>query len=384
MANYDEYQQIFALSMASNVDAACKGDQSALQACIKKNLPPLVNQIGPEWSIAWGPVVYQAPGSNGPDNTWYVANNKSMKFADGTYNTYVVAIAGTATEYDWNVEDYGVGKVADFDAWVNGGITNAPQAASPSSTEPCAAMGTVNAVFTLITTPTPSTAYGTGTLYQYLTALPQASSTRIIFTGHSLGGALSPTIALAFLQAKKLGSLSVLAYPTAGPTPGNAQFANCFNTKFPKLPADGSGHKVWNCNIVNSLDVIPLAWNDFKLMHTIYGNLPRSLNWYIDGCIIKLKSHLAPDELPYAVIQSSRFPGRPPSPPLTSAEYKKIVVEQHIEEYHHQFNPSTPYSGAGQRGADEDMLGYPILGDLVRAELDLKAAEAARARAQQG
>jgi len=139
-----------------------------------------------------------------------------MQFADGCYNTYVVAIAGTATKYDWNVEDKGVGEVVDFVGWVNGGIINAPQPATgPFTGKAFAAMGTVSTVVTLLTTNTPSGAYGTGMLYNYLSTLPQAKSTRIVFTGHSLGGALCATMALAFLKAGQLSVPSVLAYSTA-------------------------------------------------------------------------------------------------------------------------------------------------------------------------
>jgi hypothetical protein len=124
-------------------------------------------------------------------------------------------------------------------------------------------------------------------------------------------------------------------------------------------------------------------------MYTIYRKLNKILHGAIFLLIRCLKQHLGPDELAYVPIQSSSFPSTtpPPYPPLTYKEYKIIATQQHIEEYFKQFQlpfpPSTPCSGACQRSVDEYMLGYPVLGDLVRAELDLKAAEAARARAQQ-
>jgi hypothetical protein len=335
MSTYDEYQQVFALSCASNVDRKCSGRQIDLQKCIEETLPPLVSKIGPEWSVTWGPVVYQAPGSSGPDNTWYVANNKSMQFADGCYNTYVVAIAGTANTsgYDWNVEDLGVGQVVDFASWVNGGITNAPQPATgPFTGKAFAAMGTVSTVVALLTTNTPSTAYGTGTLYQYLTTLPQTKSMRIVFTGHSLGGALCPTMALAFLQAGQLSVPSVLAYPTAGPTPGNADFATLFQSHFPKMPADGSNHQVWNCNVVNSSDIVPYAWYNFQMFYTVYGPLGPECKAFVKALVGRLTPKLNPDNLAYSPIQCSPFKSSSVIISPKWWEYLDDALTQHIKE----------------------------------------------------
>jgi len=104
-------------------------------------------------------------------------------------------------------------------------------------------MGTISTIVMLLTTNMLGSAYSTGTLYHYLTTLPQAKSTRIMFTGHSFGGALCPTMVLPFLKVRQLSIPSVLAYPTAGPTPGNAEFATLFQTHFSKIPADGSNHQ---------------------------------------------------------------------------------------------------------------------------------------------
>jgi len=386
--SYDEYQQVFALSMASNLDAKCTGSQSALQASIETNLPPLISKIQPSWSLTWGPVVYQAPGDKGPSNTWYVANNPSMKFADGTtYNTYVVAIAGTAKDiYDWTEEDLDVGTVVDFDSWVRDGITNAPQKASPPFDGPYAAMGTVRTVFTLLTMPAPSTAHGNGqTLHQYLTMLPQANSSRIIFTGHSLGGALSPTMALGFLQAGQLSGLSVLAYPTAGPTPGNKEFASRFQKYFPKMPADGSTHRVWNCNIVNLSDIIPYAWNNFPIYLTIYGPLDKvctkAVTWVVDDILVPL---LKPANLPYHPIQNSPFDSSspPPTPPWFPVGYWNDAVAQHIQEYFNQFdipysNPTCSCSGSDERTGDDVASFHPIIKYLAIAQTKFKANEGA-------
>lgn len=383
MSTYDEYQQVFALSCASNMDGKCTGSQSHLQNCIERNLPPKVGKIGPEWSVTWGPVVYQAPYSRGPDNTWYVANNKSMQFADGCYNTYVVAIAGTAITslHDFR-EDLGVGQVVDFASWVSGGITKVPQPAPPPFTgRAFAAMGTVSTVVTLLTTNTPSTAYGTGTLYQYLTTLPQTKSTRIVFTGHSLGGALCPTMALAFLQAGQLSVPSVLAYPTAGPTPGNADFATLFQTHFPKMPANGSSYQVWNCNVVNLSDIVPYAWYDLPELLSIYGKLHPVCHWFIKELVTALEDALKPDKLSYSPIQCSPFKSTsaPTSPPK-AWEYTRVAIAQHIREYFHLFDIPffdlpcpCPRQGSEERVGDDAPSPHPIFTALLIEQDKFKA-----------
>jgi hypothetical protein len=371
--------------MASNIDRMCTGNLDYLQSSIEKNLPPVIIEIGPAWSLTWGPVVWQAPGSQCPDNTWYVANNKSMTFEDGkTYNTYVVAIAGTVgNEFkdDFRKEDCAVGNVVDFPAWVSEGITNPPKVVSQVvASGTYVAKGTTDAAFQLINTPAPTQAGNGQTLYQYLTALPQVGSTRVIFTGHSLGGALSPTIALAFLQAGQLSGLDVLAYPTAGPTPGNAMFAALFQKSFQKTPATGTGHKVWNCNIVNSLDVVPCAWNNLSKLSSIYGSLTGLCAVRVALTIGVLEAFRYPDLLPYYPIQSSTFQSTtPPSPPKSYNAYMIDAHQQHVQEYFNQFHlhPTSSCTGGGEMTGDDVLRRYTVLGDLVLDQARLKAVEGA-------
>lgn len=85
------------------------------------------------------------------------------------------------------------------------------------------AYGTGIVCHTINTYPAPPNAVGdpaANTLYRYLITLSFDSV--LIFTGHSLGGALSPTVALTFKLARILRVTNILTYPTTGPTvPGS-------------------------------------------------------------------------------------------------------------------------------------------------------------------
>jgi hypothetical protein len=106
-------------------------------------------------------------------------------------------------------------------------------------------------------------------LFEYLQGV-QSKDATLIITGHSLGGALSPILALALftqggpLQKENWGQVYVL--PIAGATPGNADLAAAFAAVFPAIPEQVpstpnlAAEPLWNCNIANKFDFVPLAW----------------------------------------------------------------------------------------------------------------------------
>jgi hypothetical protein len=81
----------------------------------------------------------------------------------------------------------------------------------------------------------------------------------IIFTGHSLGGALSPTLALAVSdQAREWvngNSVMISVEPSAGATPGNQDFSEYYGEQL-----GASTTRLWN-----NIDVVPHAWNETML-----------------------------------------------------------------------------------------------------------------------
>lgn len=267
-------------------------------------------QTAGDWCTVWGPVVDQQVLNPGATNAMYVAYSAHM-------NIYVVAIAGTNPTGDTAliVEDLDVAP-ASMMQWppaVSGGkltFTGLPQPSpTPSGMQPVQPMPDPAQPFI-----DAGTADGIGILYAmtdsrtgqnlatFLDGVNKTGQT-LAFTGHSLGGALSPTLAmLLYPQAAatppvdpatgKWSAVFILA--TAGPTPGTPGFANRFFTP-PAAAVIGSGQPItadnpppappaavgpyapaptnaaasaatwqfdyWNMNYANTNDVVPRAWN---------------------------------------------------------------------------------------------------------------------------
>ncbi|NER19877.1 MAG: lipase family protein, partial [Symploca sp. SIO1C2] len=88
---------------------------------------------------------------------------------------------------------------------------------------------------------------------------PNDEVPEIIFTGISLGGALSPVLALAALDSQDTwahgNSFNIYVEPIAGPTPGNEDFSTYYNQRLEEHTT-----RIWN-----SIDIIPHAWNEEML-----------------------------------------------------------------------------------------------------------------------
>ncbi|MEI9928175.1 MAG: hypothetical protein WDN44_11360 [Sphingomonas sp.] len=81
------------------------------------------------------------------------------------------------------------------------------------------------------------------TLKAYLDSVADPAET-LIFTGHSLGGALAPTLALLLYPAPPASPTANVArwanifiLPTAGPTPGTQAIADLFAAAYPPTDA---------------------------------------------------------------------------------------------------------------------------------------------------
>ena len=384
---FDVFQQIFFLSLTSNLVNDFKGTQTSLQRALQQGLTSVLPVSVPGWQVVWGPVVWKNKPdehTTGPDNSWYVAFHPSLEFEDGSIHpTYVIAIAGTPTEseYVWINQNFAVNSVADFNAWVAGGIQNEPvvvPAARIVQGTPYIATGTVRAVHLLLTTPAPGGAEGAGTtLLDFIKDVDKSGSNRFIATGHSLGGALSPSLALALVSAEALLAHKTMTYPTAGPSPGNRGFTDLFTETFPVRKLDERfSYRGWNLNLVNTLDIVPQAWCPLRSNspEQNLGNIPpiygKPVLPIVLGSSIVLALHALSSGTVFCPLPSQDFTGTPPSAPPTSLEeFLQIVGPEHQGAYLDEVGFALPTlneshvlgNGLTQKAEDERRFNYPVI-----------------------
>lgn len=291
--SYNLCQQAFVLSYLSNMLVSlAQGRPNSkanlevlLHKAITDHLGKHTAEMG-EWEIVWGPAVFinnryqqkhtKPPPKDGEgiaDNVTYVAKKRVDP------PVYVVATAGTNkySSFGGRVEDLKVGSTV---AWTHaftrdlaGKPLLKPYGKPPGVDHPCLSKGTATGVRAVLSTAPGAISPRDATpdrLFEYLAGL-QPNHATLIITGHSLGGALAPTLALALvnpeggpLDAKQWGRVYCL--PLAGATPGNADFAKAYAQAFPGVPQevpadrDPSKTELWNRNIANMKDFVPLAW----------------------------------------------------------------------------------------------------------------------------
>lgn len=325
--SYTMQQNVFAFSQVVGAgDAVTSNFTQAITDKFNDLTTQYPQLLGSGWSMPWGPAVYTAvhptPSDGAPTEA---ADNAMIVVAGSDVNGHpvtIVAVAGTNPKSHLDgTEDLDVGKVVPFNgaAWIDQGTS----------------IG-----LAILETMVP----GTQTLQQYLESVASTSAT-LIFTGHSLGGALSPALALDLFVNKGMdittwGAVYVL--PSAGPTPGNADFVELFNQTFPS--AFG-----WNVNVVNSLDCVPRAWSDLSSISTIYEPtiMPTA---GIRALVAEFEKLLGSEQGDYAALPPSPFTGTfnnnalpPPKPPKNGydpiALFAAQALYQHIPAYIEQLTP---------------------------------------------
>ena len=262
MATYTTEEQIHSLSSMSN--AAFDLQESSLSTLQSLATEIVTNALNDSiiqgcigtWDLVWGPIVF----SNNPNAEKVVADNTMMLLYSTELNLFVVAIAGTnaVSMYGWFQEDFGVNTLVQWESIVNKKVNKlffTPSIAGGTSLGLQNLLGMTSSGATMLEA-----------LNTYLSNNSITGAT-IAVAGHSLGGALSPVMAMYMQDTLSTwntvsGSISeIQAWPTAGPTPGNADFATYVQ--------DNMSSSFVYTSKYNTIDVIPQAW-----MYSSFENIP--------------------------------------------------------------------------------------------------------------
>ena len=262
----EQHKVIAVLAMIANVNyGLIATSEAALNANTQKindalaHTDSLRQYVGTDWQVVWGPVTsnslkkkpsgaVSAADSFVTDNTMYMA--KGTIAATGK-PMYVVGIAGTniVSEKGWKLEDFNVLQEANW------GMPNSGKISAGS-----------NVGFTILNTM--RDAKSGQTLLEFLGSQPDISTAEVAFTGHSLGGALSPLMAVKCIEWKEQKGYATIisVYPIAGPTPGDRQFATYAAQKL------GDNYH----SVINNYDIVPQSWQKdmFARIPTIYASSP--------------------------------------------------------------------------------------------------------------
>ena len=281
---------------------------------INQSLTTLNSNTGASWTVVWGPAIYSFPinyKGRHVDNTIYVVRN-------GTSNDYAIAIAGTDAYSlaDWIFEDFLVKTTVPWFLEIS------------YHPRPRISLATFNGLAILLNISPPCAPIpGTGQhLMTFLRSITKDGPINLYTTGHSLGGALAPTLTLALADLRLLWDLkenaTLLRYAFAGPTPGDAAFAGYFNQKI-----RAGVQRIWN-----SLDVVPHAWDTPHMteLPTLYG---QSITAVADAVNLILKGI---GSIGYAPLNNepATFTGALKNSPVTTlGEYLKEAAYQHTKAY---------------------------------------------------
>jgi len=367
----DAYQQVFGMACIVGRTAGYRGNTENLQLQLQFDLSFYLNNVPPvtvlgqdapskadpsvtpslgNWNLAWGPAIFENTTHEFAANAVFVAQCDAVAFPGGpVMPVYAVAIAGTnpSSLYDWIDEDLAVSQVVNWTTYDPAHFKPAPY----QDNLPFISEGTALGVSNILSLKAPATAAAPGTsLKEFLENVKPGPDTAVIFCGHSLAGALSPTVALYLKQQKSLDAFGLtLIYPTAGPTPGEANFAKLFNDTFPALPSGWQPqprpYQNWNTMHWNTLDVIPHSWNNtsLKQVPTLYGPpqtdaLLKELTGLVEGAMQRAgKSNtqympIRNASLP-GIVQHCTASGNINVPPQSMGDFNAQMAIQHTRMY---------------------------------------------------
>lgn len=267
VASPDKFQTEMArLAFLAYIGDALTGHYDQVETELAGCMDTALQKYANNWMLAWGPVVYHFPITELDDNMMYVVREKANPF------NLVIVVRGTnpPSLTDWLVEDF---DVVDQVSWPAG--SGQPKISKAISEG-------LHRLQEMAPAKDPK-----ASLTQFLTHEATASfpGLRVNVAGHSLGGALAPTLALWLHDTQSTwdpqGKAHLEIYPLAGPTAGNADFATYYDSVF-----GDATYRMWN-----PFDVVPLAWNHESMgkMADLYEPLTRA-NLIERGLIDGLRS----------------------------------------------------------------------------------------------
>lgn len=312
---YSKQQIIHSLSLASNSayglsfpnNQDCGKSFEQLQGFVSGLATALLAQkeikklIGDDWKEVWGPVVY----ATDENSSAAIADNTMGVYYSPQLNLFVIAIAGTnpISYFGWMHEDFDVNKTVSWKS-----ITGKGKGAIAQGTARGLEILTKKMKF-----------QGRGLLegLQHFIYENGIKAAEVAVAGHSLGGALSPALALYLLHTQATwdttNSMKIATYPSAGPTIGtHPKLGESFVSYYESLLAkDGAltFGKIAYHAVKNDLDIVPMAWQASTLaaipmLYQDFGITPDMIGPITQiAAINKISTHPLPHVKNYRQIQ---------------------------------------------------------------------------------
>jgi hypothetical protein len=211
--------------------------------------PP--NATHGEWALVWGPAITALDKGN----LMFVSYNSST-------NQYAIAVRGT---YPY----FGLALLVDL--YQDLDVSHPHPWQYPTVEGALVAGGTIDGLNDLIAMSSDGVAFPT-----FFESKIAPSGADIFVTGHSLGGALTTVLApwLAYRLSQINAKNAVVPYTFAGPTTGNAAFANFYTELFSK-----------SYRYYNAIDVVPKAWADLSSIKSLYSSPGPDCPWELKDTI---------------------------------------------------------------------------------------------------